>query len=335
MFTGANATTFTSNMGPADSPRTMARLMLPLTLLLTGALLAGCGGAVSPLAPASSLSFTSRHAGSWMAPDAKKKKMLLYLSNGTTGEVYVYSYPADELVGTLTGFQDAEGLCADKRGHVFITDFDAQDVVEFAHGGTSPLATLQDSAGQPQGCAVDKTTGDLAVANFQAPKGGQGSIALCTKGRGTPAVYYDSAMEYVAYCGYDPKGNLYLDGTLYYNFAPGFAELPTGTTNFTNVTLNVTPEYPSGVQWDGKHVAVGDFETNNIYQFAIAGSSGTLKGSTPLGTGGNVAQFFIEKRRVITPGAPSYAVGVYPYPKGGIPSKTLTLSDPRGSVVSR
>lgn len=314
----------------------MSRLMPSLVLLLTGAVMAACGGAVLPVVPASSTPSASRHASSWMAPDARKKKRLLYISNGTTGDVYVYSYPSLEPMGMLTGFQDAEGLCADKKGHVFVTDYDAQDVVEYAHGGTSPLATLQDSAGQPQGCSVDKMTGDLAVANFQTPTGGQGGIALYKGAHGTPAVYYDSAMEEVAYCGYDAKGNLYLDGILYYNFEPGFAELPEGSTNFTNITLNLTLGYPSGVQWDGKHVAVGDFETNNIYQFAIAGSSGTLKGSTPLGTGGNVAQFFIDKSTVITPGAPTGAVGLYPYPKGGSPAKTIAgISDARGSVVSR
>jgi hypothetical protein len=311
----------------------MTRFMLPPALLLSVAALAGCGS-LSPPAASSAIPQLREPTHTWMAPDAKKKR-LLYLSTGTAGAVYVYSYPREKLVGTLSGFQDAEGLCADKRGHVFITDFDAQDIVEYAHGGTSPLATLQDSAGQPQGCAVDKTTGDLAVANFQTPSGGQGGIALYKKARGTPATYIDSALEDVAYCGYDPNGNLYLDGLLYNSFEFGFAELPKGSTNFTNITLNVTLGYPSGVQWDGEHIAVGDFETNNIYQFAIAGSSGTLKGTTPLGIDGNVAQFFIDKSTVVTPDAPTYQVGFFPYPKGGVPSKTLTLSGGRGAVISR
>jgi hypothetical protein len=305
-----------------------------ITMLLTGAVLTGCG-ADSQLAPSTLVPQSHERAGSWMAANAKKSP-LLYISDGTTGDVYVYSYPSDKLAGTLTGFKDAEGLCADEKGHVFVTDYDTQDIVEYSHGGTSPLATLQDSAGQPQGCSVDKQTGNLAVANFQAPDGGQGGIALYKKARGTPAIYYDSAMEYVAYCGYDGSGNLYLDGVLYSDLNPGFAELAEGGADFTNISLNVTLGYPSGVQSTGKRVAVGDFETNNIYEFVIAGSSGTLKGSTPLGTGGNVTQFFIDKSTVVTPGAPTGEVGFYSYPKGGSPERTIAgITDARGAAVSR
>ena len=44
----------------------------------------------------------------------------------------------------------------------------ASQMVEYAHGGTSSIATLGDPSEYPEGCAVDPATGNLAVANFSA-----------------------------------------------------------------------------------------------------------------------------------------------------------------------
>src|SRR6202042_651602 len=101
---------------------------------------------------------------SWMKPGTSGGD-LVYISSYANA-VYVYSYPAGPLVGTLTGFNNPIGLCSDAKGNVWVTNASGGNIVEYAHGGTSPIATLQDSGQTPEDCAVDPTTGNLAVADL-------------------------------------------------------------------------------------------------------------------------------------------------------------------------
>ena len=88
------------------------------------------------------------HGPSWMAPGAMTKD-LLYVSNLAANTVAVYSYPQDKLVGTLTGFHKPDGICVDKKGNVWIVNNEvsqsSEDVVEYKHGGTKPIATVSRS----------------------------------------------------------------------------------------------------------------------------------------------------------------------------------------------
>ena len=84
------------------------------------------------------------HGPSWMAPDAKAQN-LLYLTNYGANNVLVFSYPQDKLVGTLTGpFDLPDGDCTDKKSDVWIVNNVFEGIVEYKHGGTNPIATLQD-----------------------------------------------------------------------------------------------------------------------------------------------------------------------------------------------
>ena len=127
------------------------------------------------------------HQPSWMSPDAKEQQ-LLYVSDQKTDDVYVYSYPTGKLVGTLTGFAAPYGQCTDKSGNVFITQFDASDVTEYAHGGTNPIKTLDTAGEYPVGCSVDPKTGNLAVAKFISDNY-PGGIFVLAHATGTPTEY--------------------------------------------------------------------------------------------------------------------------------------------------
>ena len=87
-----------------------------------------------------------------------------------------------------------------------------------------------------------------------------------------------------AYCAYDNKGNLFVDGFSY----PGasgdflFAELPKKGAKLKMITLNPTVFNAGGVQWDGKYVVVGDLSHPMLYRYTIKGSQGTLTGTTSL-----------------------------------------------------
>lgn len=244
------------------------------------AALAGCGGgSQSQLAPPASFQGLAdadmsgaAHAGLVaMRPDAGRSWMargtaatdLLYISNYANNTVAVYSYPQDKLVGKLTGFHEPDGICADKKGGVWIVNNQesqsSEDAVEYKHGGTKPIATVYDPAEIPVSCSVDPTTGNLAVTNISTYSSGPGSVALYTHAKGTAALYAVPKMVEVYFCGYDPKGNLFVDGVGTDGFH--FAELPKGKKTFTNITLKGgTVLYPGDVQWDGKYVAVGDQE---------------------------------------------------------------------------
>ena len=265
---------------------------------------------------------------SWMTADAAGND-LLYISSDFSDSIYVYSYPKRQLVGTLTGFTTPGGLCADKTGNVWITN--GTSILEYAHGGASPIATLKDPGYFVSGCSVDPTTGNLAVTNFENRKRtGRGSVAIYTNGRGNPTNYVDTNIFYYYYCGYDNKGNLYVDGTL----SGGkfvFAELPKGSSTFTDVALLETIESPGGVQWDGKYVVIGDRDEPYIYQYTISGSTGREIGSTPLIAG--ITQFWIQGRKVVGPN-PEGGVGIWNYPTGGNYQKLHYEVPGSGSTIS-
>ncbi|MGB8149847.1 MAG: hypothetical protein WCE97_01475 [Candidatus Cybelea sp.] len=304
------------------------------------AILAGCGGG-SRLSPDLSTGLQRSVApavhSSWMAPDAKKKD-LLYISNLGNNTITAYSWPKGKLKGTLTGFTGVQGLCSDKNGDIFITNqiYGASQILKYAHGGTSPIATLSDAGYYPSGCSVDPKTGNLAVANVY-----RGNLGIYQHATGSPTYYTDSNIYYGLYsyffCGYDDNGNVYVDGTNDGSGGFEFAELPSGSSAFTDITLNQHIGFPGGVQWDGKHIAVGDQYGQAIYQFTISGSKGTEIGSTLLTGSGDVVQFWKQGPKVVGPDQSNSDVGFWNYPAGGSSTKTITngIDVPVGATVSK
>jgi len=253
------------------------------------AILAACSGgnsSGSQMMPSTGMS--SQHLRSWMAADAKQKN-LLYVSLGTeAGEdaILVWTYPKGKFEGVITGggLNDPRGLCVDKSGDVFVTNFYGADILEYAHGGTTPIATLSDSGEWPYGCAVDPTTGNLAVTSYYGPPYGEepGDVAIYQNAQGMPTTYSAPNFFLYDYCGYDNQGNLYIDGNTGGGGWPDFlfAELPAGSQSFTDIALPQRIYLPNGVQWDGKHVAVGDETAGGtalsaIYRFNITNGTAT------------------------------------------------------------
>ncbi|MGB8909606.1 MAG: hypothetical protein WCC84_12755, partial [Candidatus Cybelea sp.] len=221
---------------------------------------------------------------------------------------------------------------------VWIPDPGNGTVVEYAHGGTQPLRALKGVLGNA--CAVDPTTGDLAVA-----EGFDGALYVFKGARGKPAVYDTETITRFNYCGYDDKGNLFADGG---NGGKGYefvlSELPKGSKNLKIITLNQFISQPGGIAWDGKHLAIGDSAKPVIYEFAVSGARGTRVGTTSLGTPATYgSQFFIDGVRLIAPNIyPSKNqllsdVLFYKYPGGGKPSKKIPAarSNPHGLTLSR
>jgi hypothetical protein len=300
---------------------------------------AGCAGAQTPAlssAPEQSAAVV-HHGRSWMLPEAKSEA-LLYVSNVYT--ITVYSYPKGKLVGTLEDFEKPYGECVDAEGNVYITDSSFARIYEYAHGGTKPIHTLQDPEYVPYGCAVDPTTGDLAVANYSDASAREGDLAIYHKAKGTPKSYIGYDFYYYYYCGYDAKGNLFVDGLNDYGENFEFGELPKGGDTIADILLPQTIRAPGGIEWDGTYVAVGDNAGLAIYQFTFSGGKATLEGTTSLTGAGNVGQFGISGGSVATPNqffsTSGSGVLLYPYPSGG--SSTLSITKgvfyPFSAVIS-
>ncbi len=274
------------------------------------------------------------HSRSRMAPQAERDS-LLYISDVGTNAVYAYSYPKGTLRGTLTGFDAPTGECVDNKGDVFIANYEASSILEYTHGGTSPIATLSDPGYNPADCTVDPTTGNLAVANDMTTSSGQGNVAIYKDAKGKPKAYYtDPVISKMIFCGYDKAGNLFVDGVTS-GEAFAFAELPKGGTSFRKISLNQHIESPGGVQWDGTHMAVEDAFTAVIYRFTISGMKGKEVGSTPLIGSDNAVAFWIDGRKVIAPNVNGQTVMFWNYPAGGPSTKTIAgFVEPIGATVS-
>ena len=125
-------------------------------------------------------------------------------------------------------------------------------------------------------------------------------------------------------------------------------ELPRAGTALESISLNLSFQCCTSVQWDGKYVTVtsGDPSDNSIYGFTISGNSGTLERTVALVE--NPSEYipsgtFITGKRVIQSNIallgykPYGKVDYYAYPKGGPPTKDISIgldTAPNGVTVS-
>jgi hypothetical protein len=287
------------------------------------AVLGGCGGSYALVVMPDAASL--REATTATASD------LLYVSGRSRvgpgrSEVYVYSYPTGKQLATLTGLDQPSGECVDKAGNIFVTNNGGTRIFEYAHGGKTPIARLEDPAIQPSDCSVDPTTGNLAVTNFQGVND-RGSVSIYKRAKGTPTVYTDKDVYYWYNCGYDDKGNLFVDGRDQADGKTRFVELPKGGNAFVAIALDKRIGFPGSVQWDGKNLTVEDQSTSKIHRFVITRKAGTEVGSTQLGGATDVLESWIVGNTVV--GANSdrhghYSIMFWNYPAGGAPTKIIT-----------
>lgn len=304
------------------------------SLVALVAVFASCsnGDRISPPAPLLGQNLTN---------PAAKTGALLYISDPTKSIVNVYSYPQGELLNTLTAVEDPEGLCADEAGNVWVVETAYSKIVEFARGGTKPIATLADGYEYPDGCAVNRRNGDLAVANNNDGGSDPGSVAIYQGARGAPTIYSDRAIWFVYFLDYDAGGNLFVDGTSWNNRGRRFrfAELSRGANKIVNLKVSGAKiEFPGDVQYNNGSIAIGDGRRPVIYQT----TDGMVTGRTAFHDLCKVTEFFIEGAHVIAPntcgtvGRPGRKdVLIYNYPAGGAPVKRLTgFKVPFGVVVT-
>lgn len=298
------------------------------------ALLTDCAGGSAGLNPAT----PADHSTSWMRPDAKSHD-LLYVT--TSMGVFVYSYPGGTFEGQLTVSKPA-GDCTDKKGNIYITSFADGSVFEYAHGGTEPLRVLPAPVPgtAPASCAVDPTSGDLAVTEEGRENGVGAGVMIYPKAVGAPKIYMGGDLVNYEYCTYDNTGNLFVDGTYPHGYENGLlAELPRGGTSLRTVNLNYTLGWLSGVQWDGKYLAVGQAVTPRIFRYTISGGNGFFVSSTALTGAYDGFQFIFAGKNLILSNTyydgylERWDVLVFAFPEGAEKTELGPFDDYEASVA--
>jgi hypothetical protein len=301
-------------------------------------LLAGCGaaqsGTVTPVTVARHVS--SAGDRSWVAPEAATDD-LLYVG-GNNGYISMYSFPKGTLVGVINNpdFYLPSGECVDAASDVFITSLGNEKIFEYGHGSKKLKQTLQAATNDPVDCSVDPTTGNLAVTTLGF--GSSGNVAIYQHAQGSPTTYTDPHIYNYFFCGYDKRGNLFVDGQGYSTKLFRVAELPNGSSKFIDLTMNHMLDFPGSILWHGKYLAVGDQATPDVYEFAISGSTGTLKKTTPINGNQYDAAFWIQDKTLVaaTEGGSYQTVDFYSYPAGGNPTKIIRkdVAGPDGLTIS-
>lgn len=259
----------------------------------------------------------------------------------------MYTYPKGALQATFNTPNDttSSGVCAGASGDAFVTAYGYPGhnlngyVFEYQHGDTTPSVSLSEGPYEPMTCAVDATTGNLAVANLYYNQSDEpsGNVAIFAGAQGQPSFFTDSALLSYESVTYDGQSNLYLLGSHGGAQTYQFAELPGGSDNFTNITV---PGLPNGskeslrIQWDGQYVAFlggriyGKHYDPKIYRVAVSGSGGTVVGRVSFrGLGHNGAPgFWIQGDQVVLQDGVLHGqgmLGTFDYPAGGKPTKTI------------
>lgn len=283
---------------------------------------AGCGSAGTGATSAVALGATAASI-----PDSLKSQTLIYVTVGK--DVSVFAYPSGKLVQNLPFPNELGDICSDSNGNVWITEpskysYRSGYLTEFAHGGTSPIATLDD-AHSPVACAVDPSTGDLAAVNDQ------GSIAVYPDAQGTPT-YYSSGNVYpcCSVC-YDNSSDLFFTG--YVESALGVGWLQKGQSTLNSFRLRPNERPKSGLAWDGQYL-VDAVNPVYMYKYAIIGTHGKKVGKLSLDIH-KMAGFAIRGSLLVATDDYTGAVDYFHYPSGkpirvvsGIRGYGITISIP-------
>jgi len=295
---------------------------------LAAAMLAGCGGSQQSMATLPAGSSAVRQANQHRNSAGSD---LIYAA--ADGKAYVVSYPQGKLVSTIN--EGGGDICSNGSGNVYLVVDNRVD--EFAHGSTTPSASFNVPSSSV-GCAVDPSTGNLAVT-FELASGN--NVAIFSSGSSNPVLF--KADLDASTCGYDNQGNLFVTGYEDGN-VEGVAELPENSSTFESISVapSIQGEY-GRVQWDGSYLTIEAYDTGKrgphtvtVNRLSISGSGATVVGTTSIkGIKKSAFLSWLEDNRVVIPfGNASRAtpnIGYWKYPSGGRPVRTLKA--PAGHAV--
>jgi hypothetical protein len=292
---------------------------------------------------------------SWMRPSAAKAANLLYVSNAR--DVSVYSYKDGggiQQVGDLTGFVSPKSLCADKAGNVWVADYGARAMVEYAHGGTSPIKTIEHhTSGFPDACAVDPASNDLAVS-WQHPNAKfevYADVYIYPNERGPGKIYNRDGgfFSSIYFLTYDATGKLFADaspcydsGCYYSGGPPGLFVLAPRSNEFAQLPINGATLYePSAVVWVNPTLLLVDRnfengESSGAYKLLATKARAAVVGTLSLTGAGQVYGLTVRAGLAIAPDASTSIVRIYRISDDTLVSSfTQGLDSPYAAVVSQ
>lgn len=210
-------------------------------------------------------------SGGWIAPDAKKKKGLIYWGDYNNSSIAIFSAKGTNppQKGTITtGLSNPERLFVDKSLNIYATNIGNGTITAYKRGATSPFLTISDGVNRPTGLTVD-SAGTVYCANV-----GNATITEYPKGQTTPSLTLDDGAEYLAI---DAKDNLYASA------GNGVIEFAPGSTTGTNLNLNIGSPGALEVDKSGNIIII-DASANTIDVFPAGQTSPSEKIAVTAGT---------------------------------------------------
>lgn len=292
-----------------------------LSFCVAGVILAACGGSQPPISAPGAMPQSRLYvAAGRVLPATSSSDSLLYASGYSTG-IYMLSYPSGQFVGEFgPGVEKIAGMCPDAAGDVYVVGFDPGDstILEFAHGGTKSIWSTQLYSYMASSCAVDPTTGNLAVdVQYNLY---EDEIAIYPNDSGSPTLYSipnDTAPP--LYCAYDDAGDLFAEAYENKDNRWSIAELPAGGSAFTSLPLSKPHLHALGpMQWASPYLAVAA-PGGVVYHFSVS-TSGVKDAGRTIAAGKGEPTWIEGSDVLIGPyGRKSKELAFWNYPQGGKP----------------
>ena len=275
------------------------------------------------------------HGKSWMLPGACGSNLLYTVgfTHHQSGYVRVYSYPQGDLAGEfyLDGYARGGWVCSDANGNVFfpalggIGNTNPEEVLEYAHGGTTPIATLSDSKLR---LVVSRRLSmthlrNLAVANNASGGSGRtGNVAIFHKAQGTPTLYVNPHFTTYYYaCGYATREIFLLMVRTSLR-----CKLPNGSSTFINMAEYLQTGCSGLLRSMGRQTHHNRAEPNISachFRFKCKDSR-----QNPFASAAWNGIYWLEGSTVIMPmGKRAGKVGLWNYPAGGGAFKIINILD--------
>ncbi|MBV9645834.1 MAG: hypothetical protein JO043_00040 [Candidatus Eremiobacteraeota bacterium] len=153
------------------------------------------------------------HAGKgWLSPAAVKGG-IIYGSSYNGGFINLYPLHGNnqQPVGQLTsGLVSPQGMVVDRKHRLWVANTNANNIVAFKRGATTPFRTLNDPGFYPVTVAV-ASDGTVYAANAQGTSGQHGNVVVYQGHNNNPsAVLAYTAFNVVLGLGVDASNNLYV-----------------------------------------------------------------------------------------------------------------------------
>jgi DNA-binding beta-propeller fold protein YncE len=308
---------------------------------MTAFLFAGCSGAASAAPAFVPAADSATSTASFRAPlqsvvGAETTPGELFVSDDLTDSVHVFRTGGAE-IATIGGLNELpEGLAVDQSGDLYVAQFYANAVLEYANDHQTLLATLADPDRYPGSVGVDPTTGLVGVTATPT-KGGPDSVDFFAKGATSRCRRVTSEPYFFISAGAFIRGKFYVVGETATNgpligviAGPGCS-----ATRIQNLTVGNKIDGPAAIQiTPAGQIAVLDAGHSMIYTYdqPIDGNLGSPVATTPLAGLNDPRSFAFSQKGAFVYVADQYysKTYTYAYPAGGNAIKAISSGGSAG-----